>query len=81
VVNMLFWITPIVYPLDMVPDAYRVYLIFNPLTYLITAWREVFMSNSINWGSIGVSFGSALIFLLLGIFIFQRLGKRLDEVI
>jgi hypothetical protein len=39
------------------------------------------MSNSINWGSMGISFGSALIFFLLGIFIFQRLGKRLDEVI
>jgi lipopolysaccharide transport system permease protein len=81
VVSMLFWITPIIYPLDMVPDAYRVYLILNPLTYLITAWREIFLSNSINWGSMGISFGSALIFFLLGILIFQRLGKRLDEVI
>ncbi len=81
VVSMLFWITPIIYPLNMVPEAYRVYLILNPLTYLITAWREIFFSNSITWSSIGISFASALLFFLLGFFVFQKLGRRLDEVI
>ncbi len=81
VVSMLFWITPIIYPLDMVPDAYRVYLIFNPLTYLITAWRDILMLNSIDWSNIGISFVSSLVSLFLGILIFQKLGKRLDEVI
>ena len=80
-VSMLFWLTPIIYPLNIVPEAYRIYLALNPLTYLITAWRDIFMSNSIDWGNIGIAFGSSLIFLLLGIFLFQRLGKRLDEVI
>jgi lipopolysaccharide transport system permease protein len=81
VISLLFWMTPIVYPLEMVPEAYRVYLAINPLTYLITAWRDLFMSNHIDWASIGISFGSSLIFVLLGIFVFLRLGKRLDEVI
>jgi lipopolysaccharide transport system permease protein len=81
VVSMLFWMTPIVYPLNMVPEAYRIYLVLNPLTYLITAWRDLFMSNQIDWGSIGISFGSSLIFFFLGLLVFERLGKRLDEVI
>jgi lipopolysaccharide transport system permease protein len=80
-ISLLFWLTPIVYPLDSVPEAYRFYLALNPLTYLITAWRDIFMSNSVDWQSIGISFCSSLAFLLLGIFVFQRLGKRLDEVI
>jgi lipopolysaccharide transport system permease protein len=79
--SMLFWLTPIIYPFNMVPEKYRIYLIINPLTYLIAAWRDIFMSNSINWGNIGISFGSSLILLLLGLCIFHRLGKRLDEVI
>jgi len=81
VVSMLFWMTPIIYPLDIVPETYRIFLILNPLTYLITAWRDIFMSNAIDWGNIGISFGSSLIFFVLGVFVFQRLGKRLDEVI
>jgi lipopolysaccharide transport system permease protein len=81
IVSMLFWMTPIIYPLNMIPEEYRIYLIINPLTYLITAWRDLFMSNFIDWSSIGISFGSSLIFIALGIFVFQRFGKRLDEVI
>jgi len=80
-ISLLFWMTPIVYPLEMVPETYRFYLAINPLTYLITAWRDIFMSNSINWQNIGISFCSSVAFFLLGIFVFQRLGKRLDEVI
>ncbi|HPD60458.1 MAG TPA: ABC transporter permease [Thermodesulfobacteriota bacterium] len=80
-ITLLFWMTPIVYPLKMVPAAYQIYLTINPLTYLITAWRDLFMSNSIDWSSIAISFGSSLVFLLVGIFVFQRLGKSLDEVL
>src|SRR4030043_1651950 len=64
VISLLFWMTPIVYPLKMVPEAYRFYLAINPLTYLITAWRDLFMSNAIDWGNIGISFGSSLVFFL-----------------
>jgi lipopolysaccharide transport system permease protein len=81
VISLLFWMTPIVYPLDRVPEAYRIYLALNPLTYLITAWRDIFMSNSMDWQNVGISFCSSLAFLLLGIFVFQRLGTRLDEVL
>jgi lipopolysaccharide transport system permease protein len=81
VISLLFWMTPIVYPIKMVPETIRFYLAINPLTYLITAWRDLFMSNHIDWGSIGISSGSSLVFVLLGIFVFQKLGKRLDEVI
>jgi lipopolysaccharide transport system permease protein len=81
VISLLFWMSPIIYRLEMIPDAYRIYLALNPLTYLITAWRDIFMSNMIDWRNIGISFGSSLVFFLAGIIIFQKLGKRLDEVI
>jgi len=80
-ISLLFWMTPIVYPLRIIPETYQIYLILNPLTYLITAWRELFMSNTIDWRSIGICYGSSIVFLLFGIFVFQRLGKKLDEVI
>jgi len=80
-VSLLFWITPIIYPFEIVPETYRAYLALNPLTYLITSWRDTFMKNVIDWENIGISFGISLVFLLLGILIFQKLGKTLDEVI
>jgi lipopolysaccharide transport system permease protein len=80
-ISMLFWLTPIVYPLEAIPEAYRLYIVLNPLTYTIAAWRDVFMRNVIDWDNIGIAWGSALVCLLVGIVIFQRLGKRVDEVL
>ena len=80
-ITLLFWMTPIVYPLDVVPGPYKVYLTINPLTYLITAWRDIFMANLIDWGNVGISFGISLVFFFVGILVFRKLGKRLDEVI
>ena len=81
IINMLFWMTPIIYPLDTIPTAFRICLTLNPLTYLITAWRDIFMLNTINWDNIVISFASSLVFFFLGLLVFQSLGKRLDEVI
>jgi lipopolysaccharide transport system permease protein len=80
-ISLLFWMTPIIYPMEMVPESIRHYLVLNPLTHLITSWRALLMSNDIKWGSIGIAFGSALICLLFGVIVFRKLGKTLDEVI
>jgi lipopolysaccharide transport system permease protein len=79
--TLLFWMTPIVYPLDIVPEPYRIYLTINPLTYLITCWRGIFISNTIDWVSLRISGITSLVFFLLGVFVFRALGRRLDEVI
>lgn len=81
VINLMFWLTPIVYPLKQIPKEYRVYLALNPLTYLISAWRELFMEGRLQWSHLAISAVSAVVFLLLGIFTFRRLGRRLDEVL
>jgi lipopolysaccharide transport system permease protein len=45
--NLMFYVTPIIYPLEKVPDKYQNLLRINPLASLIEAWRELFMNNTI----------------------------------
>ena len=80
--QVLFWVTPIVYRFDTIPEAYRIlFLYMNPMTPLMNSWRELFMSNTIYWNSIAIaSFGSLVIFFI-GLLIYRKLGKRIDEVI
>ncbi len=80
--QVLFWVTPIVYGFDKIPEAYRILFFYmNPMTPLINSWRELFMSNAIYWNSIAIaSLGSVVIFFM-GFLIFRKLGKRIDEVI
>jgi lipopolysaccharide transport system permease protein len=45
--NLLFYVTPIFYPLSLVPDRWQPVLKINPLTSLIEAWRHLFMENKL----------------------------------
>jgi lipopolysaccharide transport system permease protein len=80
-VSMLFWVTPIIYPLDQVPAKYHPYLALNPLTYLIQSWRNILFSNTINWNYIGISCVTAVFVFIAGFFVFQKLDRKLDEVL
>ena len=80
--NLFFWLTPVMYQLDTIPERYRfLSFYFNPLTPLMCSWRELFMSNTVRWDWIAIALLSSLIVLCAGLFIFQRLNRRLDEVL
>jgi lipopolysaccharide transport system permease protein len=82
ILNMLFWITPIIYRLDSIPETYRfLFLYMNPLTPLMSSWRELFISNTIYWSWLAIAFLGSLVILFIGLLIFRRLSRRLDEVI
>lgn len=80
-ISLLFWMTPIIYPLEAVPEGYRFLLAMNPVTYLMQAWRDLFFNNIINWNNIYVSAITAAVVLFLGMVMFNRLDKKIDEVL
>jgi lipopolysaccharide transport system permease protein len=80
-INVLFWLTPIVYPISTIPEKYRMYFNFNPLSCLMLSWRELFMNNSLDWPNIGLSMLVSIVVLFCGIVVFHILGHRLDDVL
>lgn len=80
-ISLLFWMTPIIYPLEMVPEGARAFLLMNPMTYLIQAWRELFLNSTLNWNYIAISLITAAVVLLAGLLVFSKLDSRLDEVL
>ncbi|MBT9172001.1 MAG: hypothetical protein DDT21_00377 [Syntrophomonadaceae bacterium] len=79
--SLLFWMTPIIYPLQAVPEEYQVLLVMKPATYLMQAWRDLFFNNMINWHNIAISAMTAALVLLAGLLIFKKLERKLDEVL
>jgi len=71
--NLLFYLTPILYPLDLVPDRWRPLLLVNPLTSLIEAWRHLFLDNSLPSADLWPALVCALAAVALGTLVFQRL--------
>ena len=71
--NLLFYVTPILYPLDLVPERWEPALLANPLTSLIEAWRELFMNNTLPGADLWPALLFAVGLLALGGATFRRL--------
>jgi len=83
VLQMLFWFTPIVYPVTIIPEAYRYLLEFNPMYPLVSAYQQALVYNA------GSSFesltlvvaGSALLLVVFSLFLFRRASAEMVDVL
>jgi ABC-type polysaccharide/polyol phosphate export permease len=73
VLQVWFYVTPIIYSLDTFPSRYRIFFKLNPLQYFLNGFRlSVYYGLLPTWQSIGVSFAVALATLYVGFNIFRR---------
>jgi lipopolysaccharide transport system permease protein len=80
ILQMLFWFTPIVYPVSIIPEAYRHWLKFNPMYPLTDAYQQILVyGNTPDWE--GVLFIAAIGLFLTGIslFMFRRAGAEMVD--
>lgn len=82
VFNAWFYLTPVVYPLALVPGRFRSWLELNPLTPLVGLYRQAFLGGS----PVPVPGTAALavvaaVLLFLGFWLFRRLKRAFaDEI-
>ena len=69
-----FYLTPIVYPLSLVPERFARYLKLNPLTALVTLYREALLGGEIPpLGELAPLVVATVVSLVIGIWVFHRL--------
>ena len=82
VLQILFFATPIFYPINAVPEQFRIVLELNPLTVLIEQARNVFLYGRMpNWLFLGLATLVSLIVLQLGYFFFIKTKKGFADVL
>ena len=73
VLQMLFWFTPIVYPISIIPDAYRHWLNINPIYPLTDAYQQTLVyGNSPGWEGVLIIAAIGLLLAFISLFIFRR---------
>jgi len=80
-VTFLFFLTPIVYNYEMVPEKYRQLLALNPMAFLMTSWRSLFLSGQMDWKAILITLVWSVILYGLGQMIYKKLVWRFAEVL
>jgi len=79
--TFLFYFTPVIYDLSMVPIEYRDLIVLNPVAPLIICWRDLFMNGVINWNFMAYAFGWASIALVVGHLVYKKLSWRFAEIL
>jgi lipopolysaccharide transport system permease protein len=82
VIQIGFFLSPIVYPLSLIPENYRFYYMLNPITRLIEMYRGVLLYNRLpGLMDLGIVIFSGIVLLILGSLLFSRLSSRFAEEI
>jgi lipopolysaccharide transport system permease protein len=77
-----FWLTPIVYPLDILPERVRSFVELNPMTSFVTAYQDIILKGqSPIWGNYTIYLLGSALALTAGFFVFSLLSNQLvDEL-
>ncbi len=77
-----FWLTPIVYPIGILPEGIRSLIELNPMTALMRSYQQLFLHGQWpDWPSLLPITLLALLLCALGLRLFrQRVGEMVDEL-
>jgi lipopolysaccharide transport system permease protein len=80
--QLLFWATPIVYPVSILPARFQSLLAYNPLIYLIKPYQEILLYGRTPTLVDGLfAAGIAMSFLTLGWWMFRRASAEMVDVL
>lgn len=75
-----FFLSPIIYPIALVPKEYMFYYMLNPVTRFMIMYRNILLHNTIPSAVDFLIIAMAgLIFLIIGTTIFKKLSPRFAE--
>ena len=78
--QLLFYATPIVYAPNAIPEEFQWIIQYNPMTYVINGYRDIFYYKQMpDLSSLGSVLIIGIIVCLVGYFIFSKLQRRFAE--
>jgi len=78
---ILFWLTPVFYSVDMVPEKFKFILAVNPLTYFLKIYRVVLLGIKLNTGDGIFILGGLCVSNILAFFMYTRLYRLIEKKI
>ncbi len=78
--QFLFWFTPIVYMVNIIPEQYQKWLALNPLIPVITGYQNVLLYNKEpDWSGLGVIALIASVLLAFALLLFRKASPEMVD--
>jgi len=82
VLQTLFWFTPIVYPLHIIPQKLQSLVLVNPLLPIVTAYQDVLVYGKVpEIGAITTITIVAVVILIISLFMFRRATAEMVDAL
>lgn len=82
ILNLWFYLTPIIYAVEFFPEKYRFVFKLNPMSVFINAYRQVLLGgNWPNWSSLAIGLTVSLTVYLIAFWIFKKLEGTFADVV
>jgi len=81
-IQLMLFLTPIIYPISIVPQKYRLLVSLNPLSGIIETFRALVVHNKqVDYISLGISFTVIIVVFFVGLFVFQKTEKSFADLV
>lgn len=81
-VQLWMFVSPVIYPVSMVPRKFQWVLALNPMGGVITAYRASLLKHqTIDWFLLGISIAIILLVFVSGLYYFKRMEKTFADVV
>jgi lipopolysaccharide transport system permease protein len=80
-IQILMFLTPIIYPVNFVPERWRWMLRLNPLSGIIEGFRDAIFGRPFNWNGLLISTVVTLMLLTAAAYMFRRMEQEFADVI
>ena len=81
-VRLLMFATPVIYPLSIVPEKIKVFMVYNPLVPVIEFFRVAFLGQGTTSGiQVAYSVVSVIVIFFAGSILFNKMGSKLIDVV
>ncbi len=75
------FVSPVAYPLDAIPDRWRLLYSLNPMVGPIAGCRASLLGEAFPWGPIAVSTTASILLLLLAMAYFRSVERRFADIV
>ncbi len=82
--NIWFWLTPVVWTADMIPEKYRIFLQLNPMFYIVEGYKASFVFHTPFWENVysGIYFWTLVTTIFIsGALLYRKMKPEFAEVL
>jgi lipopolysaccharide transport system permease protein len=81
-IQLGLFVTPVIYPISILPDKYKIFVALNPMTGIIEAFRSTVIPNKyVDLWLLSYSVIASLLIFLFGLIYFRKTEKEFSDLV